>query len=132
MEAGSATGHGTRDGTRETEGDISMDEMRPRGKWTNRELNHVKFLVKNDFSVSKIGKFFGATKNAVIGALYRDKVRNGYVPSEEMVLSVQAHVRKVTAPYKYPRLVEFVTELPKTISGKIRRIELRDQEKKKD
>ena len=56
----------------------------------------------------------------------------GYVPSEEMVLSIQAHVRKVTAPYKYPRLVEFVTELPKTISGKIRRIELRDQEKKKD
>jgi acyl-coenzyme A synthetase/AMP-(fatty) acid ligase len=56
----------------------------------------------------------------------------GYVPSEEMVLSIQAHVRKVTAPYKYPRRVEFVTELPKTISGKIRRIELREQEKKKD
>jgi len=82
-EAGSATGHGTRDGTRETEGDTSMDEMRPRGKWTNRELNHIKFLVKNDFSISKIGKFFGATKNAVIGALYRDKIRNGYVPPED-------------------------------------------------
>jgi len=52
----------------------------------------------------------------------------GYVPSDELVVSIQEHVRKITAPYKYPRLVEFVTELPKTISGKIRRLELRDRE----
>ena len=57
--------------------------MRPRRKWTNHELNDVKCLVEHNFSTSKIGKIFGATKNAVIGALYRDKVKNGYVPSED-------------------------------------------------
>ena len=44
---------------------------------------------------------------------------------------IQNHVKKVTAPYKYPRKIEFVTSLPKTISGKIRRNELRDREMKK-
>ena len=52
----------------------------------------------------------------------------GHVPSDELTQSIQAHVRTVTAPFKYPRAVEYVTELPKTISGKIRRIELREQE----
>ena len=52
----------------------------------------------------------------------------GYVPSEELTLSLQEHVRRVTAPYKYPRAVSYVTELPKTISGKIRRVELRQME----
>ena len=51
-----------------------------------------------------------------------------YVPSDELVLSIQDHVRTTTAPYKYPRSVEFVTELPKTVSGKIRRVELRQME----
>ena len=51
-----------------------------------------------------------------------------YVPSDELALSLQEHVRKVTAPYKYPRIIEFVSELPKTISGKIRRVELRQKE----
>ena len=51
-----------------------------------------------------------------------------YVPSDELVLSIQDHVRSTTAPYKYPRAVEFVTELPKTVSGKIRRVELRQTE----
>ncbi|MCF8137363.1 MAG: hypothetical protein K9K63_08650, partial [Desulfotignum sp.] len=41
---------------------------------------------------------------------------------------IQDYVKKTTAPYKYPRKIEFVDELPKTISGKIRRIELRDSE----
>ena len=41
---------------------------------------------------------------------------------------LQEHVKRVTAPYKYPREIEFVTALPKTISGKIRRIELRQRE----
>ena len=53
-----------------------------------------------------------------------------YVPSDELTLSLQEHVRNTTAPYKYPRLVEFVSELPKTISGKIRRTELRQREVK--
>ena len=51
-----------------------------------------------------------------------------YVPSDELTLSLQEHVRSTTAPYKYPRSVEFVSELPKTISGKIRRTELRQRE----
>jgi len=52
-----------------------------------------------------------------------------YHPSEELAKELQEHVKKVTAPYKYPRLVEFVTELPKTISGKIRRVQIRDEGK---
>ncbi len=49
----------------------------------------------------------------------------GHHPAEALACELQEHVRKVTAPYKYPRLIEFVDELPKTISGKIRRVELR-------
>ncbi len=49
----------------------------------------------------------------------------GYEPSEELIKDIQTHVKHETAPYKYPRVVEFVSELPKTISGKIRRVELR-------
>lgn len=44
---------------------------------------------------------------------------------EELIKELQNHVKKVTAPYKYPRVIEFVDELPKTISGKIRRVEIR-------
>ena len=49
----------------------------------------------------------------------------GTEPSDELVKEIQNYVKKQTAPYKYPRIVEFVEELPKTISGKIRRVELR-------
>ncbi|HLZ71942.1 MAG TPA: AMP-binding protein [Dehalococcoidia bacterium] len=49
-------------------------------------------------------------------------------PGDKLAEELQDHVKRVTAPYKYPREVEFVTELPKTISGKIRRIELRQRE----
>jgi acetyl-CoA synthetase len=52
-----------------------------------------------------------------------------YKASEELKNELQEHVKKVTAPYKYPRIVEFVPELPKTISGKIRRVEIRDKDK---
>jgi len=55
----------------------------------------------------------------------------GYQGSPELVKEIQDFVKKVTAPYKYPREIEFVESLPKTISGKIRRIELRDAEKQK-
>jgi len=55
---------------------------------------------------------------------------NGYTPSEDLVKELQEHVKKVTAPYKYPRVIEFVHELPKTISGKIRRVEIRDKDTK--
>jgi acetyl-CoA synthetase len=53
----------------------------------------------------------------------------GYSPSEGLKKELQNHVKKVTAPYKYPRIIEFVDELPKTISGKIRRVEIREKDK---
>ncbi|AKB85287.1 acyl-CoA synthetase [Methanococcoides methylutens] len=61
-------------------------------------------------------------------------LREGYKPSEQLVKDIQKHVKEVTAPYKYPREIEFVRELPKTISGKIKRKELRmnEFETKKD
>ncbi len=49
----------------------------------------------------------------------------GYTVTEESKKEVQEYVKKHTAPYKYPRIVEFVTELPKTISGKIKRVDIR-------
>ncbi|OPZ31332.1 MAG: Acetyl-coenzyme A synthetase [Lentisphaerae bacterium ADurb.BinA184] len=49
----------------------------------------------------------------------------GYTGTPELATDLQNHVRRVTAPYKYPRLIEFVDELPKTISGKIRRVAIR-------
>ncbi|MDK2809630.1 MAG: acetyl-CoA synthetase [Petroclostridium sp.] len=55
----------------------------------------------------------------------------GYTPSDDLKVELQEHVKKVTAPYKYPRIIEFVNELPKTISGKIRRVELRERDKNK-
>jgi acetyl-CoA synthetase len=51
-----------------------------------------------------------------------------YQASDELAKELQEHVKKVTAPYKYPRIVEFVTELPKTISGKIRRVQIREDD----
>lgn len=55
---------------------------------------------------------------------YKDK------GDENLVKELQEHVKKNTAPYKYPRIVEFVDELPKTISGKIRRVEIRNNDNK--
>jgi acetyl-CoA synthetase len=53
---------------------------------------------------------------------------SGYEPSEELAKQIQDFVKKTTAPYKYPRAIEFVPELPKTISGKIRRVEIREKD----
>lgn len=52
----------------------------------------------------------------------------GFIPSDELAKELQNYVKKTTAPYKYPRVVEFVRELPKTISGKIRRVEIREND----
>ncbi len=52
-------------------------------------------------------------------------LRQGYEPGDELAVELQEHVKAVTAPYKYPRAISFVDELPKTSSGKIRRVELR-------
>ena len=58
----------------------------------------------------------------VLGKEWKDKA------GDALVKELQQHVKHVTAPYKYPRIVEFVDELPKTISGKIRRVEIRKKD----
>ncbi len=55
----------------------------------------------------------------------------GYAASDALAAELQEHVKNSTAPYKYPRQIEFVAELPKTISGKIRRVELRERERQR-
>lgn len=59
----------------------------------------------------------------ILAKEYKDKADSA------LVKEIQDHVKRVTAPYKYPRIIEFVEELPKTISGKIRRVEIRNQDK---
>jgi len=59
----------------------------------------------------------------VLAASYKGK------EGPELIKELQDHVKRVTAPYKYPRVIEFVEELPKTISGKIRRVEIREKDK---
>ena len=61
----------------------------------------------------------------VLGKEWKDKA------GDDLIKELQQHVKKVTAPYKYPRIVEFVDELPKTISGKIRRVEIRKKDAEK-
>jgi acetyl-CoA synthetase/medium-chain acyl-CoA synthetase len=56
------------------------------------------------------------------------KLRAGAEPTEALKQELQEHVKRTTAPYKYPREIEFVDDLPKTVSGKIRRVELRKAE----
>ena len=53
-------------------------------------------------------------------------LREGYAPSDDLARELQEHVKAITAPYKYPRIVDFAGELPKTASGKVRRAALRD------
>ncbi len=52
-------------------------------------------------------------------------LRTGHEPSAALARELQDHVKERTAPYKYPRIVDFAEELPKTASGKVRRAELR-------
>ena len=56
--------------------------------WTEDKLNQVKFLM-NYNSMSEIGKVFGTTKNSILGALYRDKVKNGYVPPPDSKYAIK-------------------------------------------
>lgn len=56
-------------------------------------------------------------------------LREGFEPSEKLVREIQDFVKSITAPYKYPREIEFRKDLPKTVSGKIRRIDLRQKQK---
>ncbi len=72
-----------------------------------------------------------AVPDAVRGQVVKATIvlAKGYTPSEELKKELQNHVKVTTAPYKYPRVVEFVAELPKTISGKIKRAQIRNSDK---
>jgi len=63
------------------------------------------------------------------GAVVRAVVvlQSGIAPSRELVAELQEHVKRETAPYKYPRIIDFAAEIPKTASGKVRRAALRAQ-----
>ena len=58
-------------------------------------------------------------------------LRENYEPSDELKVELQKYVKNGTAPYKYPRIVDFVKELPKSISGKVKRVDIRNEDKKK-
>ena len=68
-----------------------------------------------------------AAPDAIRGQVVKATIvlAEGYTGTPELVKELQDHVKRVTAPYKYPRIVEFVDELPKTIGGKIKRAEIR-------
>ena len=84
MVALSAAGHGTNDGTRKTQSGTRMAKR----QWTDSQLSDAKYLMAHNFSASKVGNILNTTKNAVLGALYRDKVRNGYVPPSDSKYTV--------------------------------------------
>ena len=74
-----------------------------------------------------------ASPDAIRGAIVKAfiKLKPGNAGSEALAKQIQDHVKQITAPYKYPREIEFIDELPKTVSGKIRRVELRKQEERR-
>ena len=115
------------------------------------EDGYVHFVGRNDDIIKSSGYRIGpyevesavlsheAVTNCAITA-YPDEVRGqivkatiilqpGFEPSEELTKDIQNHVKRVTAPYKYPRMIEYVDEIPETISGKIRRVEIRNKDK---
>ena len=117
------------------------------------EDGYVHFVGRNDDIIKSSGYRIGpyevesavlsheAVRHCAITA-YPDEVRGQIVkativlqpdfePSESLTKDIQNHVKRVTAPYKYPRMVEYVDELPETISGKTRRVEIREKDQNK-
>lgn len=82
---------------------------------------------------TKIGAVMIPCSDQLRGEIVKAYVvlRKGYEASDALKKELQDHVKKVTAPYKYPRDIVFAKELPKTSSGKIRRVELRNAEWKR-
>ena len=89
MAVRSACGHGTSVGTRETERGTSMAKM----QWKQEDLKRAGELIKGH-TATEVGKIFNKSKNAVLGALYRDKVRNGYVPPADSKYTVTKNSHK--------------------------------------
>ncbi|GAA5975559.1 hypothetical protein JCM10908_005202 [Rhodotorula pacifica] len=79
-----------------------------------------------DLSRGEIVKAF-----VILSEEFRDKVRGNQDAEQKLIADITAHFKKTTAPYKVPRAIEFVEDLPKTVSGKIRRVELRELEQKR-
>ena len=120
--------------------------------WVDED-GYVHFVGRNDDIIKSSGYRIGpyevesavlsheAVSNCAITA-YPDEVRGqivkatiilqpGFEASDELTKDIQNHVKRVTAPYKYPRMVEYVDEIPETISGKTRRVEIRENDQKK-
>ncbi|MBR3139321.1 MAG: AMP-binding protein [Methanobrevibacter sp.] len=120
--------------------------------WVDED-GYVHFVGRNDDIIKSSGYRIGpyevesavlsheAVRHCAITA-YPDEVRGQIVkasivlqpdfePSDSLTKDIQNHVKRVTAPYKYPRMVEYVDELPETISGKTRRVEIRERDQKK-
>lgn len=116
------------------------------------EDGYIHFIGRNDDIIKSSGYRIGPyeVESAVLShesvahcaiTAYPDEIRGQIVkasivlqpdvePSDELIKDIQNHVKHTTAPYKYPRMVEFVDELPETISGKIRRVEIRENDHK--
>lgn len=119
--------------------------------WVDED-GYVHFIGRNDDIIKSSGYRIGPyeVESAVLSheavlhcaiTAYPDEVRGqivkativlqpGFEPSDKLTKDIQNHVKKVTAPYKYPRMVEYVDEIPETISGKTRRVEIREKDHK--
>ena len=99
-----------------------------RARGNNTERSDVDIAVYGgDFD-----SFYWDIKENIHSLLMFDVINADASISEELKKEIQNHVKRVTAPYKYPRLIEFVDEIPETISGKIRRVEIRNNDNKKE
>ena len=119
--------------------------------WVDEE-GYVKFVGRNDDIIKSSGYRIGPyeVESAVLshkavndcaitgvddeerGQIVKATIilQKGYEPSEKLTKEIQNHVKKETAPYKYPRLVEYTDFIPETISGKKKRAEIRNKDKK--
>ena len=97
---------------------------------------------KKKLSIKMIGMILGlmVAEAAAVASPHDDRgnvvkayvvLADGYEGGEDLTEELQSYMKEETAPYKYPRRIEYVDELPTTSSGKIRRIELRKEEKQK-
>jgi acyl-coenzyme A synthetase/AMP-(fatty) acid ligase len=140
---------------RDPDGSWSVEDRREQGPWSTGdrvsedEDGYLHFEGRSDDVIISAGYRIGPfeVESALVahpavaeaaavsapdeerGAVVRAVVvlRDGQTPSPELARELQEHVKRETAPYKYPRIVEFAQELPKTASGKVKRAELRDQ-----